>query len=220
MEHVPIGLRRTLRELRFELMLALRHRRGIKRAKNYSNASSLKLHFGCGPNLKPGWLNIDMEGNVDLQLDLREKLPLRSGSAQICYSEHFFEHLDYPRDALLFLSECFRVLEPGGIFSVGVPDTSWPLSDYVGQGADGYLEATKLHKWHPDWCRTKMEHINFHFRQDGEHKFAWDFETMEQALRETGFVDIRRREHQPALDSVSRIVGTLYVDAIKPSANR
>jgi predicted SAM-dependent methyltransferase len=218
LERVPVGLRRALREVRHEFFSAVRHRRAVKRAKKYFNARALKLNIGCGPNPKSGWVNIDMVGNVDLRLDLREKIPLLSGSVQTVYSEHFFEHLDYPGDAQLFLSECFRILEPRGLFSVAVPDARWPLYDYASQGIGGYFEAAKVHGWHPAWCRTKMEHINYHFRQNGEHRFAWDFETMEQALRETGFVEIKQREYLPDLDSASRAVGTLYVDALKPFA--
>ena len=132
------------------------------------------------------------------------------------YSEHFFEHLDYPSVTMHFLSESFRILEPGGIFSVGVPDTRWPLRDYVGNGDLGYVEAMEARRWHPDWCRTRMEHINYHFRQDGEHRFAWDFETMEQALCDVGFVEIRQRKYLPERDTESRALGTLYVDAVRP----
>ena len=45
---------------------------------------------------------------------------------------------------------------------------------------------------------------------------AYDFTTMEKALSRAGFVDIRRREFDAELDSESRRLGTLYVDARKP----
>jgi predicted SAM-dependent methyltransferase len=147
---------------------------------------------------------------------MREAIPLSDGSAKTIYSEHFFEHLDYPTDAMRFLRECFRILEPHGIFSVGVPDTRWPLRDYGDNGDGGYFGATETHWRHPDWCKTKIEHINYHFRQDGEHRFAWDFETMEQALRNTGFVEIRQRPYRPEIDTETRALGTLYVDALRP----
>jgi hypothetical protein len=61
-----------------------------------------------------------------------------------------------------------------------------------------------------------MEHINFHFRQGFEHRFAYDFETMEHALKEAGFVEIRQREFDSDLDSKNRELGTLYVNPLKP----
>jgi hypothetical protein len=213
---LPVGLRRATGDLYRELVILRLHRKGCRSARKYANAKSLKLNIGCGGNLKRDWVNIDLVSNVDLQLDMRETIPLPDGSAQMIYSEHFFEHLDYPSAAMHFLSESFRILEPQGIFSVGVPDTRWPLRDYVGNGDLGYVEAMEARRWHPDWCRTRMEHVNYHFRQDGEHRFAWDFETMEQALCDVGFVEIRQRKYLPERDTESRALGTLYVDAVRP----
>jgi predicted SAM-dependent methyltransferase len=213
---LPAGVGRALSTLRQEIAIALRHQRGVKAARKYAGQRSLKLNVGCGNNAKPGWVNIDLADEVDLQLDLREPIPLPDGRAVIVYSEHFFEHLDYPTDALVFLRESFRLLEPDGRFSVGVPDTRWPLYCYVGQD-EGWVEATIQYHWHPAWCRTTMEHINYHFRQDGQHKFAWDFETMEQVLRDVGFVRIKQRNYSPEIDRAARAIGTLYVDAFVPS---
>jgi predicted SAM-dependent methyltransferase len=134
------------------------------------------------------------------------------------YSEHFVEHLDYPDDAKRFLLECFRLLEPNGLFRVGVPDTRWPLLDYAGVGDGRWLEANETERWHPEWCKTPMDHINYHFRQGTEHRYAYDFETIENALKETGFGEINQCEFDPAFDSKSRKLGTLYVNARKPLA--
>jgi len=216
LSRLPTGLRRAVDDVRRELRMARYHRKGRRDATKYANAKSLKLHAGCGLNPKPGWVNIDLAQKEDLSLDLRERIPLPDGSAQMIYSEHFFEHLDYPGDAMHFLKECVRLLEPGGTFSIGVPDTRWPLLGY-GNVESGYFEAADLRRWHPAWCRTKMEHINYHFRQDGEHRFAWDLETLEQALREAGFVEIRQRSYRPDLDTEARALGTLYVDALAPA---
>jgi len=212
---MPVGLRRAAELAYHEVLIFIHHRMGVWSARKYASAKSLKLNIGCGPNLKQGWINIDIGGTgVDLTLDMREKMPLPDSSAQKIYSEHFFEHLDYPNDAMRFLRECVRVLEPAGTFRVVVPDTEWPLREYVDRTKTGYLEEAA--KWHPDWCKTFMEHINYHCRQDGEHRFAWDFETMKQALDEVGFTSITRGIYLSAMDTESRKVGSLYVDAVKP----
>ena len=57
--------------------------------------------------------------------------------------------------------------------------------------------------------------INYHFRQDGEHRFAYDHETLHHVLAEAGFRDIRRRAFDATLDTENRKIGTLYVDAEK-----
>ena len=62
-----------------------------------------------------------------------------------------------------------------------------------------------------------MEDINFPFRQGEEHNFAYDFETLRYILEKSGFVQVKRRDFDPSLDSRDRELGTLYVDAIKPT---
>jgi hypothetical protein len=60
-----------------------------------------------------------------------------------------------------------------------------------------------------------MEHINYNFRQDGEHRFCYDFETLKALLERCGFINVRRREFDPALDSKEREIGSLYVECAK-----
>ena len=68
----------------------------MRKARRYSNATGLQLHFGCGANVKPGFVNIDLSNAADLTLDLREQLPFADGSCSLVYSEHFLEHIEYP----------------------------------------------------------------------------------------------------------------------------
>jgi len=201
--------------VRRELLTLFKHRRGVRQSRKFRGQKHLRLHIGCGPKLKEGWVNIDLSPQADITLDLREPLPFVDSSCSLIYSEHFLEHLDYPGSALSFLKVCHSVLEPGGLFSVGVPDTEWPIAEYAGLRTDGYFEAMKKN-WHPAWCQTEMEHINYHFRQGDQHRFAYDFKTLARALTNAGFQDIQRREFDPELDSADRKLGTLYVNAYKP----
>jgi predicted SAM-dependent methyltransferase len=185
----------------------------MQKAKKLLGTAPAKLNCGCGPVVKAGWINIDVGKNADLQLDLREKLPFPDNSVSYIYSEHFFEHLGYPDDAGMFLKESLRVLVPGGQFRVGVPDTEWPLVAYV-QDDENYFRFVK-ETWHPEYCDTKMHHINYHFRQGLEHKYAYDYETLANILRQAGFSKIEKSEFDPELDSKHRKIGTLYVNAFK-----
>lgn len=199
-----------------ELSMGARHYNGVICSKRYRYQNNLKINCGCGSVIKKGWVNIDLCNGADLTLDLRKKVPFLDNSCAIIYSEHFLEHLDYPNEAVSFLKECLRVLKPGGIFSVGVPDTEWPMRAYFDPDNTGYFKYAKK-IWHPKWCVTRMEHINFHFSQDGQHKFAYDFETLEYILKKCRFIEVKRRNFDPNLDSKYRELGTLYVDAIKPT---
>jgi predicted SAM-dependent methyltransferase len=210
-----IGLRRAVGELRKEIRIQRIHSSSLKQAKEYSG-SDYKLNVGCGPNRKDGWINLDLSKSADLRLDLREKLPFHNNSASIIYSEHFFEHLEYPHDAINFLKESLRVLKEGGLFSVGVPDTEWPIKSYANHENEYFQFAQQT--WHPKWCNTRMHNLNYHFRQGQEHKYAYDYETLSQTLREAGFVSISKRQFDPTRDSEARKKGTLYIDAYKPNS--
>mgnify|MGYP000256460989 CR=1 FL=1 len=210
------GFRVSVEVLLHEVKVNVRHRVGVFRAREFAHKTGLKLNIGCGPKLKAGWVNIDLSPNADLTLDLREPLPFAEGACQVIYSEHFLEHLDYPDPTNSFLEVCFRILEAGGTFSVGVPDTEWPILEYTGQSQEGYFKFVKQ-QWHPKWCETEMEHLNYHFRMENHHRFAYDFKTLKLVLSRAGFVDIQHREFDPALDSQDRKIGSLYVTARKPS---
>jgi len=205
----------SFRVLLFEILTIIKHRIGIFQCKKFIHKRSLRLHFGCGNNKKEGWINIDLSRKADVVLDLRKPIPLSTSSCSMIYSEHFLEHLAYPTDALPFLSECYRLLAPGGIFSVGVPDTEGPLKNYTAR-ADGKTDSSVKKQGFPEWCETPMDYINYHFRQDGEHLFAYDFEALENALTKAGFRNIHKRNFDPGLDSQKRKAGTLYVDAYVP----
>jgi len=174
----------------------------------------LRLNLGCGPNCRSGWLNIDLfDSAADLQLDLRKRWPFADGSVAHVYSEHAFEHFEFLEEVPHFLAESLRVLQNGGIFEVGVPDTEWPLRGYGNPNHDYWPLAPS---WHPESCETQLDHINYHFRQGEQHKYAWDEETLRRSLQRAGFVDITRRPFNASLDTESRRIGTLYMRAIKP----
>jgi predicted SAM-dependent methyltransferase len=202
----------------FEIRVFFLHGLSKWRARRYRNERQLRLHFGCGDNAKAGWVNIDLSSKADLQLDLRKALPFSDKSCALTYSEHFFEHLDYPDDAVFFLRENFRVLEPGGIISFGVPNAPAALQEYVRNKAKGRPIAP--FPGHPSWVRTGLDQINFLFRQNysyliQQHRYAYDLETLKLILTDAGFSEVQERTFDPMLDSISRGDSTLYVNARK-----
>jgi SAM-dependent methyltransferase len=81
------------------------------------------LNVGCGERFLPGWTNVDFaaqDGRV-LAHDLRTRLPFGSDEFSFVYQSHVLEHLS-PSDAEGLLRECLRVLAPGGLLRVVVPD--------------------------------------------------------------------------------------------------
>jgi len=212
--NIRVGVRRAAKAALFEIRAALQTS-WTRLIYHAGSEQSLKLNIGSGAKIKKGWINVDLHPAADIKIDARRKLPFHSGSACLIYSEHFCEHLEYPEEAMQFLSESFRVLAPGGLFSVAVPDTELCIRAYVA----GDFSIQKLGLPAVDWCTTPMQSLNFLFHQGGEHKQLYDFHTLAQVLRNAGFVDVREREFDPTLDSQERMNGTLYVDAHKPPAS-
>jgi len=206
---------KAVRNARQEWRYARLHRSELKKVKQFLRLPDKKLNLGCGHHPKPGWINVDLlESDADLRLDLREEWPFAENSINYIYSEHIFEHFELDEEVPHFLSEALRVLRPGGTFDVGVPDTEWALRSY-GDPSDPYWLFSKT--VHPDGCETQLDHINYHFRQGTEHKYAWDYETLARTLQKFGFIEITRREFDARLDADHRKLGTLYVRALKPN---
>ncbi len=61
--------------------------------------------------------------------DLRRGIPFGDATFDAVYHCHFLEHLPRP-EAAKFLAECYRVLAPGGILRVAVPDLEAIVDSY------------------------------------------------------------------------------------------
>ncbi len=81
------------------------------------------LNLGCGRIFNPDWINVDFEssGPDVLPYDLRLGLPFPDESMELVYHSHVLEHFSKRRGEFL-LRECLRVLRPGGLLRLAVPD--------------------------------------------------------------------------------------------------
>ena len=81
------------------------------------------LNIGCGSRFHPEWTNIDANPNSpNVQAhDCHKGLPFPDHSFDVVYHSHVLEHFA-KTEAARFVQECFRVLKPGGIIRVAVPD--------------------------------------------------------------------------------------------------
>lgn len=81
------------------------------------------LNIGCGSTFHTAWRNLDLVP-ADRQIeafDISRGLPCRDASLDAVYHSHVLEHLDVEEGRRL-IGECFRVLRPGGVLRVVVPD--------------------------------------------------------------------------------------------------
>ena len=185
---------------------------------NQIKKSALFLNVGCGSSgiNSKDWCNIDAfpRTGVDLVCDASSRLPFTNNRFKGIYSEHFFEHLT-SKQAMIFLSECLRVLIPNGILRLSVPDGELYLKNYFHNRE--WILARRNGKF-----RTPMEVINEVFRQNFEHHYCYDFETLSLWLKEAGFTDIVRVGFEDGscpdlqVDKESRCFESMYIEAKKP----
>jgi SAM-dependent methyltransferase len=184
-----------------------------KRAVALSSARPLRLHLGSGGNNLAGWVNVDLVGaHADVNWDLRRPLPFADGSADAVFLEHVLEHMTVV-EGMTVLAHCRRVLAPGGVLRVGVPDAGMYADRYANH--DPGLEA--LRPGRP----TPMLALSEVFQEHG-HVSAWDGETLVLVVTEAGFADATvtpggsSTRLDPVPDSPSRIPESVYVEAVRP----
>lgn len=154
----------------------------------------LKLHIGCGPVHLDGWVNIDIcNPTADLILDacLLDS-HFKEGCADACFASHVFEHLETDVCAPMFLKQCFRVLKPGGVLRLVVPDLKTLATKYLrGENLrDVLIDETKRYTGLHDTAAAR-----FHYwcaESSFQHKMTYDFETLKIMLSEAGFVNIKQ----------------------------
>ncbi len=214
------GFRHAVRQVLAEFKLQRRHRASVKRARRLAPPADLKIQFGSGSKRQDGWINIDLFApSADYALDLREEIPFPDNVASFIYSQHVLEHFVYPGEVRHLLAESFRILRPGGTFSVAVPDCGSALQAYA-RDDDEFFRFWRLRSYHTTEKPTRMHHVNYLFRADGRHQYGWDEETLGQVLTNVGFVQAQVRAFDPALDSENRRLRSLYMQATKPLVNQ
>ena len=112
------------------------------------------------------------------------RIPHADNSVEIVYSSHMLEHLERP-EARRFLEEALRVLQPGGILRLAVPDLKTLVDEYVSGGdADTFLERTYLPRERP---RRPGAVLRWLLVGDREHSWMYDGSSLGKLLAEIGF---------------------------------
>ena len=119
----------------------------------FRSSSANRLNVGCGWNFSPNWVNVDLhryDPSV-LCIDISRGLPFSNGRFDVVYSSHVLEHLT-PLAARDLVLECLRVLAPGGIIRIVVPDLQSIVAFYLSglervQRSPDSSAAKALYQW-------------------------------------------------------------------------
>jgi predicted SAM-dependent methyltransferase len=115
-----------------------------------ASASSLqsdtlkKLHLGCGTVTPSGWVNSDVRpgAGVDLVADLIKGLPVKDESFDAVVSIHALCELGV-WDQVPVLKEIHRVLKPGGVLRLSLPDLDVNIKQYQARNQSHF----QLYQW-------------------------------------------------------------------------
>jgi len=184
-----------------------------------------RLHLGCGLTAPTGWLNVDGSFQVVLarrpwlkrllvstgilppkqaeipwnpsvvRLDLTRPLPFPAGCFSAVYSSHLLEHL-YHDQALALLKECHRVLRPGSVCRVVVPDLEALVGEYSKARAAGdasaatrLMEAMLVHDKGP---KRGLLGLFYRITAFHQHKWMYDAASLMAMFTDAGFCAVRQ----------------------------
>ena len=215
--------------------------------------SGLYVQYGCGYFAPDGWLNFDASPTLRFERlpiigllrlknggrlpsnarygDITKGLPIADGSAAGVYACHVLEHLAFT-DFHIALRNTIRLLKPGGIFRLIVPDLRWRAEAYLRNGDSNANSAFLRSVYLGMEVRSRsLRAMVISAFGNSSHLWMWDEPGMREALQSAGFQNIRRATMGDAVDPMFATVEhesrffydgqpELAMEAIKPHASR
>lgn len=116
-----------------------------------------RLNLGCGTRRHAAWTNVDLvpAGPDVIACDLRRPLPFPAGSFQAVYAAHVLEHL-VPAEAARLLAEVLRLLAPGGIVRIVVPDLEGIARAYLESLERASSSPSPERRWEHRWMTVEL----------------------------------------------------------------
>ena len=207
------------------------------------NNGRLRLNIGCGLRTHPNWINLDGSWNARLAKhptlrktlasiglmaqdkaqipwsrdifvhNIRKPLPFPEGSADAVYASHVLEHL-YREEGQQLIRDCFRVLAPGGVIRIVVPDVNAIVREYQGERPFGELAERERNLPPADllnerllmrWPSPQKRHFLYRIYESLEdfhtHKWMYDAQSLASLLTSAGFADVAAKTYGDSLIS-------------------
>jgi predicted SAM-dependent methyltransferase len=202
------------------LIAATRNKRAA-RAGLAAERAIKRLNWGCGSHVLAGWINSDVkEGpGIDVSCDIRQGLPIDDDSIDYAVSIHALQELGYA-DLVPALKELRRVLKPGGLLRLALPDLRKGLHAYM-HGHDDYFKVDNTE------VKSRGGRFIVHMLWYGSSKSLFTVDFIEELLLKAGFVQAVECEYRRTECRFSEIIEldnredeSLYIEATKPTKGR
>lgn len=174
----------------------------------------MNVQYGCGWDAPLTWTNFDASPTAFLERlpsikrvyvkndtpfpanvrhgNVVKGLPIRDASCSLLYCSHVLEHLSL-EDFYRATNESFRVLRPGGVWRLVMPDLRLEAQRYLQSerpdASIAFLKKTGLGQVRRE---TSLRHRIYDAFGNSRHLWLWDYQSVATALQEAGFVEIRR----------------------------
>jgi len=163
--------------------------RGVVGLDDESGVLSRRVEIGSGFDPSPGYIHVDFDTRAPHveYFSSGARLPFQDDWAEEILAIHVLEHV-HPKHLFDTLAEWRRVLAPGGLLRVHVPDSRALM--------ESYLAASSDHKWSLMGGLLGM-YANADIRRPEQlekppdHKILFDRALLTEVLSEAGFVDVR-----------------------------
>jgi SAM-dependent methyltransferase len=139
----------------------------------------LYLHLGCGGVNHDKFVNIDglPAPHIHYIRSIDDLSPFKDNTVDLIYAAHCLEHFSHRKTSTV-LAEWFRVLKPGGILRLSVPDFDalYEIYKESGKEIDSILEV----------LMAKQDYkYNFHMT-------VFNQSSLERVLKNVGFQEVRQ----------------------------
>jgi predicted SAM-dependent methyltransferase len=143
-------------------------------------AEPIKIHLGCGKRHFPGFVHVDQVAfpHVDHVQDIRFLKNIPDGAASLLYACQVIEYFDR-EEVVGVLAEWRRVLAPGGVLRLSVPNFAMLVKLYqAGLRLDWFLGTLygRIPDGHGGWVY---------------HRTTYDEPSLKELLEQNGFTDAR-----------------------------
>lgn len=175
-----------------------------------------RLNWGCGGHVGPGWINSDQKTGrgIDLTCDIRQGLPLETDSFDYAVSIHALPEVPYS-ELVPVLTELRRVLKPGGVLRLALPDLLRGIAAYQRGDRDYFLI--------PDTDAASLGgKLITQLLWYGYTRTLFTSDFIEEMLLKAGFTRVEhcayqqtRSEHPGIVELDNREAESIFVEAVK-----
>lgn len=137
------------------------------------------LNLGCGSRFIESWVNIDFVSHSPYVIahNLLNGIPLPDNSVDVVYHSHVLEH--FPKDSAdPFIRECYRVLKPGGIIRIAVPELEQLARNYIRNLENVLNDNSEINAANYQWSVIEMFDQMVRNYSGGEMGKYWTQETI------------------------------------------